>query len=236
MIRASVVTIVIAASCVNGAQDGNDQAGVRSTAASRPWCWDSVEIRALECSHQTARRTGDTLYVRLTSGRELPFIDDPVGEAPGGYRYVGRVPQPPLHVVQQHGHESPPTWIFVNERTGRTAVASDEPVLSPDSSRFATAAQPDWNNCAERDHPSLDIWRFADTLPVLDWRLDPWDCRRQTGWGPTSPRWHGPDTLEFVRNEQIVQDTVAKAPPIVEHRELRAIAVHDRNGWHIITK
>jgi hypothetical protein len=163
----------------------------------------------------------------------MPFIDDRAGEAAGGYHYVGRIPQPPLHVLQEYGHESPPSWLFVSELTGRFVVVSDQPVVSPDSTRFATAAQPDWNNCAERDHPSLDVWRFTDTLPVLEWRLDPWDCRRQMGWGPTKPHWRGRDTLEFVRNEQIVRDAGA---PLPDNRESRGIAVHDRNGWRVIAK
>jgi hypothetical protein len=235
--RTPIFALVAAAACVSAAQDGTDQGSKRSSAArpGQSWCWASVEYRAIECSGQTARRSGDTLYVRLAGGRDLPFVDDQTSEAPGGYHYVGRIPQPPLHVVQQYGHESPPSWIFVNERTGRSVVANDEPVISPDSSRFVTAAQPDWNNCTERDHPSLDVWRFTDTVPVLEWRFDPWNCRRQVGWGPTNPHWHGPDTLEFVGNEEIIRDTAAKEP-IVQRRMWPVVAVHGRIGWRILTK
>jgi hypothetical protein len=238
MRNAAIVAIAVLTGCVNGTPDATRQAAKRlgTVASTSRWCWDSVEARALACSQQTGRRVGDTLYVRLTNGREMPFVDDRVSDNQGGYHCVGRIPQPPLHVVQEYGHESWPSWLFVSERTGHSTVANDQPVVSPDSTRFATAAQPDWNNCSERDHPSLDVWRFTDTLPVLEWRLDPWDCRRQVGWGPTDPHWHGPDTLEFIRNEQIVRDSVAKAPAIVEDRELRALAVRGRNGWRVIAK
>jgi hypothetical protein len=237
MVRAAIATTVIVTACTKGAERP-DQTGSRAAAVavSPRWCWDTVEVRALGCSGETAHRSGDTLNVRLANGRELHFVDDPRSEAPGGYHYLGRIPQSRLHVVQQYGHETWPRWIFVSERTGRTAVANDEPVMSPDSSRFVTASEPDWNNCSERDHPSLDVWRFADPLPVLEWRLDPWDCRRLRGWGPTNPHWRGSDTLEFLHNEQVVRDTAANAPPIVERRESREIAVHDRHGWRLIAR
>jgi hypothetical protein len=239
MRNVSLVAIAVVTACVRGSQDAPRQtANGLATAAPtiRGWCWDGVEVRALACSQHTARRAGETLYIRLTSGREIPFVDDRVSDNQGGYHYAGRIAQPPLHIIQESGHESAPSWLFVNERTGHTAVAIDQPVVSPDSTRFATAAQPDWNNCCERDQPSLDVWRFTDTLPVLEWRLDPWDCRRHVGWGPTDPRWHGPDTLEFVRNEQVVRNTATNSPPTVEYRESRALAVRDVNGWRVMTK
>jgi hypothetical protein len=227
MRRAAIVTLVVAVGCVKSPQH---------VAALPRWCWDSVEVRALACSDGTARRSGDTLYVRLANGRVMSFIEDFVSEAPGGYKYFGRIGRPALEVIQENGREAPPRWVFANEETGRSIVAEDEPVFSPDGARFATAAQPDWNNCTERDHPSLDVWRFTDTLPVLEWRLDPWDCRHHAGLGPTDPRWHGPDTLEFVRREEIVRDTAARSAPVVERRQSRALAVRDGNGWHLIAK
>jgi hypothetical protein len=239
MRRAAIVVISVVTSCVNGRQDDTRDTTTHLAIAApttRRWCWDSVEVRALACSQQTARRSGETLFVRLVNGREVPFVDDRVSDNQGGYHYVGRITRPPLQVVQEYGHETPPSWLFVSEQTGRSAVANDQPVMSPDSTRFATAAEPDWNNCSERDHPSLDVWRFTDTLPLLEWRLDPWDCHRQVGWGPTHPRWHGPDTLEFVRNEQIVRDTAAKAPAVVDYRESHAMAVRGRGGWRVISR
>ena len=235
----ALIAIAVVTACARGSQDGPRQTVNRSVAGApttRGWCWDSTEVHALACSRQTARRVGETLYVRLTSGREMSFVDDRVSDNQGGYHYAGRIAQPPLHIIQEYGHESSPSWLFVNERTGHTALAIDEPVVSPDSARFVTAAQPDWNNCSERDHPSLDVWRFTDSLPVLEWRLDPWDCRRQAGWGPTDPHWHGPDTLEFVRNEQIIADTVAEAGTVVKYRESRAFAVRSGNGWRVTEK
>lgn len=235
MIQAAGMTAVIVAACTKSVER-TDRSGPDPTALAAPprWCWDTVEFRALACSGGTAHRSGDTLDVRLANGRDLHFIDDPRSEAPGGYHYVGHLPQPRLHVVEMYGHEAMPKWIFVSERTGDTAVANDEPVMSPDSSRFVTATQPDWNNCSEQDHPSLDVWRFADPVPVLEWRLDPWDCRRLRGWGPTNPHWRGSDTLQFLHNVQVIRDTARNAP--FEQRASPEIAVRDRTGWRVITR
>lgn len=234
-IHAAIIAAVIGAACSKSAER-TDRLGAHPTALPAPprWCWDTVEARALACSGGTARRFGDSLDVRLANGRDLHFVDDPGSEAPGGYHYVGRIPQPPLHVVQQYGHEAMPKWIFVSERTGDTAVANDEPIISPDSSRFVTATQPDWNDCSEQDHPSLDVWRFADPIPIREWRLDPWDCRRLRGWGPTNPRWRGSDTLEFLRNVQVPRDTARNAP--LEQQATGEIAVRDRAGWRVIVR
>lgn len=238
-IRIALVTAIVLAACAKGTDDHARAGGsplARSASPSPRWCWDTVEVRALTCSQQTARRSGDTLRVRLANGREAAFVDDPVGEAPGGYHYVGRIPRPPVQVVQQYGHESAPRWIFVSEVTGGTVTANDQPILSPDSARFVTAAQPDWDNCSEREHPSLDVWRFADTLPILEWRLDPWDCRRQEGWGPTDPHWRGPDTLEFVHNNRQVTAQRSTAAPTDDQRVAHDVAIRTSEGWHIVTR
>jgi len=237
--KTAALAFAVATACANDAHDRMHQADNHSAAVGNAlptWCWDNVEVRALACSSQTARRVGETLYVRLTNGSEVSYVDVNAGEDDGGYRYVGRIPRPPLFVVQEYGHETGPSWLFVDQRTGRGVSVNDEPVVSADSTRFVTVAEPDWNNCAERNQPSLDVWRFTDTLPVLEWRLVSWDCRRQSGWGPTAPLWRGPDTLEFIRNEEIVRDTATKTPTSVEHLTSHGVAVRDRKGWRVIPK
>ena len=122
MIQAAGMTAAIVAACTKSVER-TDRSGPDPTALAAPprWCWDTVEFRALACSGGTAHRSGDTLDVRLANGRDLHFIDDPRSEAPGGYHYVGHLPQPRLHVVEMYGHEAMPKWIFVSERTGDTA-------------------------------------------------------------------------------------------------------------------
>jgi hypothetical protein len=200
-----------------------------TAAATTPrWCRSSNEARAIACSAGTARRSGDTLFIRLDHGSVTKFIEV-VGEAPGGYHYVGRVGARGLHIVRSEGFETPPSWLFVDPRDGRRVASSDEPLYSPDGTRFVTAAEPDWNNCTERDRPGMDVWRFTDSLPVLEWRLDPWDCRTETGWGPTEPRWRGSDTIEFVRNDmRLIGDSVLN-----HQRPMRA--VRGAAGWRVAT-
>ncbi len=198
-------------------------------------CVDSIEARALSCSDRTARRVGDTLFVQLGTGREITFIDDQTSEAPGGFHYAGRIGRAAFHVIESYGHEVYPVWIVINARTGRQIVAySDIPVVSPDTARFATAAG-DWNNCAELDQPRMEVWRLTDTLPLLEWRLDAWNCKTQTGWGPTDPNWLGSDTLRFTRNDIELPKPVApdsSSKPIYRTRPM--LAVRNQRGWRIV--
>jgi hypothetical protein len=82
----------------------------------------------------------DTLFLRLTAGRDTAFINDRTSEAPGEFRYLGRIGHAAFHLVKESGHETSESWIFVNPRTGHTATALDEPHFSPDSTRFVTAS------------------------------------------------------------------------------------------------
>src|SRR4051812_45241264 len=120
MRRAAIITLVFAAGCLKNARESAKQTGLRTSASAdddtlQPWCWDSVEVRALACSNGTARRSGDTFYIRLANAREVAFAKDLVSEARGGYKYVGRVPRSALQVVRQNGHETSPTWDFIDE-------------------------------------------------------------------------------------------------------------------------
>ena len=99
----------------------------------------------------------------------------------------------------------------MNARTGGTISADHDVVVSPDSLRFATAAN-HWFNCAEQDHPSLDVWRLTDTLPVREWRLDPFNCRTNAGWGPTNPHWRGPTLWNSLETTQYFEMARRSAP------------------------
>jgi hypothetical protein len=68
-----------------------------------------------------------------------------------------------------------PKWIIVDTRTGRTLGDLDSPVLSPNSTRFATTAD-GWDNCSEANGPLVEVWRMTDSLPVREWHLQPFDC------------------------------------------------------------
>jgi hypothetical protein len=163
-------------------------------------CRDSVETRAIACSAGAARRVGPTLHLRLRGGRELTFADDTAGEAPGGFYYTGRLGRTPFQLVESYGHETYPSWIVVNDSTGQRVENVYQPVLSPDSRRFAGTAE-GWDNCSEGDGPALEIWRVTDSVPVREFRWRPGDCRHFVGWGPTDARWRGTDTLVYTRRQ-----------------------------------
>lgn len=232
---AAALTASLVCGCGRGQPgDGSSASRELSLGDSKHTCIDSIETRAIACSGGTARRAGDTLYVRLATGHETTFVNVIDGEDDGGFRYGGRLGRAAFHLIESRGHETYPTWLLMNARTGRTIRAGHEFVVSPDSLRFATAAN-DWFNCAEQDHPSLDVWRLTDTLPVREWRLNPFDCRTNAGWGPTNPQWRGSDTLEFTRNDAVSQSHAIGADRI-EYRARRMLAVRDLSGWRVVTR
>lgn len=85
-------------------------------------CADSVETRALACSGGTARRVGNTLFVRLGTGAETRFVDKASAEDEVGYRYMGRVASNRFHIVERNGDESEPTYHLVNAASGWGAL------------------------------------------------------------------------------------------------------------------
>jgi hypothetical protein len=197
-------------------------------------CTDAVEAKAFECSGGMARRNGDTLFVRSAAGTEETFLNDNKTEAPGGYRYKGRIGRRGYHVIEQSGFESYPAYDLVSPVTGRRVTLNEPPVLSPDSARVVSAIQDDdWTNCGvERGEPELRVWRLDDSIPVVELTLTPFDCRQNTGWGPTRPRWRSPDTVDFQRNDAEFRDS---AGYVVRSQRARPIlAVFDGRSWRIV--
>jgi hypothetical protein len=192
--------------------------------------------RALQRRSGGVSQAGDTLRVRFDNGRDTTFINTHGSEADIEYRYAGRIGEPPYHLIEIRGGEVPPSWILIRTRTGRGVVVSDEPVLSPDSRHFAIAAA-DWNNCSERDQPDFEIWELTDTVPARELRLLAFDCRRQSGWGPTHPKWISADTLQFIRNELEIKIPAASSGsrqiPIVSRPML---IVRDHSQWLVLDR
>jgi hypothetical protein len=177
----------------------------------------------------SVKRTGDSLFVRLATGRVLTFVDEVGGEAPGGYYYNGRIGNGVFDVVESWGHEAPAVPIIINRRTGKTVRTSDQLILSPDGGRFANFA-PDWNNCAERSQPTMDIWRLTDSIPVRELRLSTFDCGTKRGWGAIDVAWRGTDTVEFTRAELDTASANASTPRTIR---TPGRAVRVGNTWVI---
>jgi hypothetical protein len=183
-----------------------------------PLSQDSVEASALASAEGSAQRTGDTLFIILTTGRRIPFMNTE-GEAPGGYRYVGRLADGRYELLEEYGHETYPRAIILNRRTGQMVSTSRSLLFSADGSHFAVA-DADWQNCTELDQPGMEVWRMTDSVPVREWKLTPWACKTRSGWGPTDPSWRGSDSLDFVRNE-------------ISHDKSSVRAVRDNGRWHL---
>lgn len=191
-------------------------------------CTDSVEEKAITCSGQTVRRSGDTLYIRLESGRDTTIANLRQGEIAFDYKYVGRFGRPTAHLIRRFGGEQPPQLMVLHPRTGALTDAPGWPVLSPDSQRFA-ATDPLWACAAEFPEQILELWRLTDTATVREWKLAAMQCSgngEATGWATVGPQWRGNDTLEFTQLE-LTRAWFAS-------RRRAAMAVRDSSGWRLL--
>jgi hypothetical protein len=193
------------------------------SAVATTTCIDTIEAKALKCAGATVSRAGDTLILRLASGRDTNIVNTR-DEAGLTYQYVGRVGRGAFHLIEQFGGEQPPKFILVHPGSGRSIRTVDMPVLSPDSARFA-AATPGWD-CAKSPEQALEIWRFTDSIPVREWRLEKLVCKAEggltSGWAALQPAWRAPDTLTFIRFEEHA------------NRRRPGLAVHRATGWRLL--
>jgi hypothetical protein len=185
-------------------------------------CIDTIEAKALKCAGATVSRAGDTLILRLAAGRDTNIVSttDEIGLT---YQYVGRLGPGAFHLIEQIGGDQPPQFILVHPGSGRSIRTVNMPVLSPDSARFA-AATPGWD-CAESPEQALEIWRFTDSIPVREWRLEKLVCDGDgltSGWAALQPAWRAPDTLTFIRFEERA------------NRRRPGLAVHGVSGWRLL--
>ena len=147
-------------SVVLGACGGNREKSPRverSPTATAADCTDSVETRALACSGGTARRVGNTLFVRLGTGTETRFVDNASAEDNRGYDYRGRIASNRFHLIQSYGNEQYPHYHVLNGSTGKSVVTDDVPLFSPDARRFAIGGY-FWDNCSEANGQT---WKFG---------------------------------------------------------------------------
>jgi hypothetical protein len=217
----------VAACLVVCACRGERGVASRPPKASLGVCFDKEPEHGLRCSPADVRRVGSTLFIRLGSGRELTFVDDSVGEAPGGTYYVGRIGSLPLHVLAFYGHEAPPTYFVMSGRDGRAITIGDNtPLFSPDSTSFAVDS-PNWDNCTEDSGASLSVWRLTDSLPVREWGIDSGDCDQKRGWGATDLEWRSRDTLSFTENDLSHGERE-------QHETKRVLLVRDGATWRIV--
>jgi len=221
-----IVVILAIVGCQQRSEKAAQSTNVASTDTANVVCTRPVLIdddrSAFVCSGGAASRTGDTLHLRLAHG-ETTLVDTK-DEAALSYRYVGRIGLRRLHLVGEYGGERPPRFLLVDPESGHSIEAPAMPVLSPDTLRFA-AAIAQWD-CDESPEQRLEIWRFTDSVPELEWRLNKFRCGRSgaaSGWAATAPVWRSPDTLDFTRHQG--------SPP---DQGTAGRAAHDARGWRLL--
>ena len=218
-----MIVLACAAMLVGAYRVGGAQAPAAASASHA--CMDSSETRAIACSRETARRVGDTLFLKLGTG-ERRIVDTVRGGVVRLYRYAGRVGRAGFHIVTLHFYEGPWQTLLINPRSGREARVIMDLALSPEGERFVTA-KPDWNDC-QGDEPGMEVWRLTDSIPVLEWRLKPNSCATEAGWGAVEPRWRSADTLDFVRGH------VVRSGESYSYARDPMAAVRDEHGWRLI--
>ena len=207
----------------------SDSASPSKTGASAAnTCADSIEARALACSRGTARRSHDTLFLRLDSGRDTAIVST-VGEEEVTYQYAGRIGDKGPHLIEQLGGHSPPRFLVMSPRSGAWISAPGMPALSVDGARFA-AANDTWD-CAESPDQRLEVWRLTDSIPISEWKLAELHCEAngaEIGSAAVHPVWRGADTLEFTRIERV------KSNGAIVRQQRRTFAVPGPHGWTVL--
>lgn len=192
--------IMLLAFCASACSSSRQSAVARTVASTGtpPSCHDASSLNGFVCSDSSVWRRGDSLWIRLTPGQTIDFVDQSTGEASGGFTYMGRFGRPQYHVVQSNGHEAVPSYILIHPTTGRRVEGVDSMTWSPDSTRIATVAE-GWDNCSEGGGGRLTVWRLTDTLPIREYDVAPWQCTHTAAWAPTDPHWESSDVLDFTR-------------------------------------
>ncbi len=197
-----------------------------------PYCSSDSEELALTCADGSVVRHDDTLLVQTASGpMALVNVDGRDDEQrTESYTYVGTLRSHGVHHVIGHtGYEFSQMNLY-SGASGRAVAIAAPPVAGPGERYFATAEL--GLNVCEANTSNLEIWRLTDSLPLREWNLEPWDCGKETGWGPSSPTWVSADTLRFTHVDPAEPTAPGTAPN--ERREHRAMVVHRGTRWVLV--
>ncbi len=194
------------------------------------FCASDDEPKALACARGRAWRHGDSLVIRPDSGPVLVDLERPDtgGTVYEHHTYAGAIVGRAIeHVVSDAAYESSDTRI-VDGRSGRSVGAIGPPLLSPAGDRFAASAM-SLETCEGRN--GLEIWRLTDSIPVREFALDAYDCKTDTGWGPTDLAWQSADTLALTA-VLAPNDSLARQRGITERWPVTL--VRSAAGWRVM--
>jgi len=141
------------------------------------------------------QRRGDRLLIRTGGGGVVPLENrSEEGDGYVRYRYHGPVEALRSHLVSVGFYEGG-GYLLVDRETGEQTHLLSPPVPSPDGKRFATTSL---DLEAGHDPNGIEVWRFGETGPRLEWGLEGGES-----WGASEPVWRGPDVLEFTRHSVV---------------------------------
>lgn len=197
-----------------------------------PYCSSDGEELALQCADGLAARHADTLLVQTVTGPvALVNVDGRDDEQQTEYyRYVGTLRAHGVHHVIHHSAYELGQLDLYSGVTGRAVDIASAPMIGPDGRYFATA-QVGLDAC-EDNTPKLEIWRLADTTAVREWNVEPWDCRKDTGWAPSDVRWVSADTLRFTHVDPA--EPSAPGTPVIERTKHGAMVVRRGARWILV--
>jgi len=138
-----------------------------------------------------AHRSGDSLVLMLANKRVRVLADSGEEAESVHFSYRGYLPTLGVHVVHEQYYEGS-AFTLVSARTGRSRYVPEEPVLSPDGRRLASAIAAAGEDFTLNKLMILRGAGEADTL-VLELDLEP------KTFGFDRPRWVDDSTIDVTR-------------------------------------
>lgn len=148
---------------------------------------------------EVATRSGETLTLRLASGRTLTFVDNPeTGEEYRSNEFRGVIPGKPFALVMQ-GFLEGGFYSLVHLGTGEETRLDNPPVFSPDGQwLFSTSVDLEAGFFPNR----VAIHRVTSTGAPLVWEMEDYMME----WGPEDTRWVDNQTLTYTKVSRVFQD------------------------------
>lgn len=143
------------------------------------------------------------------------------------YRYLGRLPGPPLYVVERWQYQGSDVAL-IDADTGAVSEVGAVPVASPDGVRIAVASTVLDPSADESDQviyrlaSALTIFRYSDGKLLQEFKLEAPD-----DWGPGEPRWLDAQRLEV----PIMQIIDASDHAVLQATGIRTYELLD-GRWH----
>jgi hypothetical protein len=83
----------------------------------------------------------------------------------------------------------------------------------------------------------LEIYRLTDSIPALEFEIEPRDCITDIGWAPWNLKWLAPDTLAFIADWDPRTNALPRTPADTSRYISRPmLAVRDGTSWRIVPR